>query len=183
MSITATLPATEKKGRYLLNYGMHQQTAEGWTRPRYPEGHPKAGKEMFTDDDGTPILPQNHTYRANDLDNNIIPSDVDLAARDPRKFTKLVGDGMDESISRANRDLLNKNDEQRRRIEELERQLKEVGISQGVEPKTVQEEEDLSGLTIGQLKGIALNENVNIGGITKKEDIIAAIKLAREERE
>ena len=40
----------------------------------------------------------------------------------------------------------------------------------------------LAGHTVAELKSIAQDENIDLGDATKKDDIIAAIELAREER-
>lgn len=40
---------------------------------------------------------------------------------------------------------------------------------------------DLSKMKVGDLKALAAAENIDLGDATKKDDIIAAIELAREE--
>lgn len=43
-------------------------------------------------------------------------------------------------------------------------------------------DEGLNGNTVAELKAIAENEQIELGDVTKKADIIAAIELAREEK-
>lgn len=48
------------------------------------------------------------------------------------------------------------------------------------DPDAEDDAEDLSNLKVDQLKALAAKEEIDLGDATKKDDIIAAIQLARE---
>lgn len=195
MSATATKSPPKKaedKAKTLkvfrLNYGVHEQTEEGWTRPTYPEGHEKAGQPMYNDENGVPILPKSHLYKANEDGNNIIRSEIDLVKRlnngdvtNP-KFTYLSGDpSVDDRTQIANTFLIQENDAKSKRIAELEALLAGKTAEEAAAER-VSNVAGKEGWSLKQLRDYCEEHEIEVSGCRTKEDFVSAIQLTEENR-
>lgn len=111
-------------------------------------------------------------YNANDPNNRIIESDRDLAAMDPLKFERV-------------REEVHYPEVHKPAVVE-EPPASKLGAA-AVAPKpftppqpTVSQQEDLEKMSVEALKGLAIEEEIDLKGATTKEAIIKAIRRANK---
>ena len=107
------------------------------------------------------------TYAANVKGRNIIDSTSDLEARFGREKFRRIGDG--EEPMPVLRD-----DQAPTRRPPVDK----VKDTKGKEPLDPQPDTDYDNMTIAQLRQVAEEDEIDLGGATLKSDIIAAIRSA-----
>jgi hypothetical protein len=160
---------------FRIKQSIHEDVKPGWVRPVGPDDKP-----LLRDENGQPIMPEKHTYRAGQQGNDVIRTHHDLVKKfGGDKFERLSGDPslMPAEVSAANDKLLNENEALRQRIADMEAAAK---AKNPVDPTALPPQNvELAGLTEEQLVQHAQAEEIDVAGIVGKVGLVDAIVAGR----